>query len=162
MCTNLSTWLLLLLLEESKQTYSRDLGDLETHPGNVTLSVARTTEPSDEDLVVLLEEVEATITGHEGSDLLAILDQLHADGLADSRVGLLSLNAYFLKHDALGMRGTTKWVALDGSAEVPLLVVLVGPLLDATVVAQLARRCDATGLTRTHLSARGMNAASPC
>ena len=42
---------------------------------------------------VLLEEVKATVTGHEGCDLLAVLDQLDADRLTDSRVRLLGLNS---------------------------------------------------------------------
>ena len=49
----------------------------------------KTTAPSH----VLLDEVEASIHGDEGSDLLAVLDQLDTSALTNGRVGLLCLNA---------------------------------------------------------------------
>lgn len=51
---SLRPWLLLLLLEESEERDTRDLDDLETNTGNVTLCLALTTETRDEDLVVLV------------------------------------------------------------------------------------------------------------
>jgi len=53
---DLSTRLLLLLLEESEETDTRHLGDLETHTGNITLGVAGATETSNEHLVLIKEE----------------------------------------------------------------------------------------------------------
>lgn len=60
---SLRTGLLLLLLPESQQTDTRDLDDLETNTGNITLGLALTTETGEQDLVVLVDEVEATVVG---------------------------------------------------------------------------------------------------
>ena len=51
----------LLLLPESKKTDARDLDDLEADTGNITLGLAATTETRDEDFVVLIDKVQATI-----------------------------------------------------------------------------------------------------
>ncbi len=61
--------------------------------GNITDGVTLTTETSDQDLVVLLDVVEATVVGDESGDLLAVLAQLDADALADGRVRLLGFHA---------------------------------------------------------------------
>ncbi len=139
---------------------------LETHTGNITLRLALATETGEEDLVVLIDEVQATIVGDcqerkvsapgphnhhvgepridglvsfrlgesgsrtESSDLLAVLDELNPDALANSLhrrllaisslgksnirgdayrgestygVGLLGFDADLLKDDALGV-----------------------------------------------------------
>ena len=60
---SLRTGLLLLLLPESEQTDTRDLDDLETNTGNITLGLTLTTETGKEDLVVLVDEVKATVVG---------------------------------------------------------------------------------------------------
>ena len=52
-------------------------------------------------LVVLLHKVEATIVGHEGGDLLAVLDQLDTDALPDGGVRLLGLHSHLLQDDSL-------------------------------------------------------------
>lgn len=64
---------------------------LEAAPGDITLGVPRPAEPSDEDLVVLLDEVQAAVVGDERRDLLPVLDELHTGRLANGRVGLLGL-----------------------------------------------------------------------
>jgi hypothetical protein len=55
--------LLLLLLPQSGQTHTGNLDDLETHTGNITLGLALATESSEEDFVVLVDEVQATVIG---------------------------------------------------------------------------------------------------
>lgn len=51
-----------------------------------------TTESGDEHFVVLVDEVEAAIVGHEGSNLLSVLDQLNTSALTNGRVRLLGLD----------------------------------------------------------------------
>ena len=63
-----------------------------------------TSETADQHLIVLLDKVQATVIGDEGSDLLAVLDQLHTNALPDGRVGLLSLNADLLENNSLWKR----------------------------------------------------------
>ena len=55
--------LLLLLLPQRRKTDTRDLDDLETHTGNITLGLALATETGEEDFVVLVHEVQATVVG---------------------------------------------------------------------------------------------------
>ncbi len=62
-CTRLRTGLLLLLLPQSHQTDTRDLDDLETDTGNITLGLTLTTETGEKDFVVLIDEVQATVVG---------------------------------------------------------------------------------------------------
>ena len=60
---HLRSGLFLLLLPQSAQTNTRDLDHLESDTGNITLGLALSTETGDEDFVVLVDEVEATIVG---------------------------------------------------------------------------------------------------
>uniref|UniRef100_A0A3B4YC21 Uncharacterized protein n=1 Tax=Seriola lalandi dorsalis TaxID=1841481 RepID=A0A3B4YC21_SERLL len=89
---------------------------------------------------VYLDEVEATVVGDEGGDFLPVLDELDSHTFPDGRVGLLSLNttySHFLKHDALGVRGSSKGVSLKGSAQMGLLVLLIMPFLLTAVITEL-------------------------
>ena len=120
---------------------------LETDTGNITDSVTLTAETGNEHLVVLLNVVEATVTRHKSGNLLAVLDQLHTDALANGRVGLLGLNTKLLDNNALGVRGASKRVGLKGRTQVGLLVAKVAPLLCATVLAQVTCGTNSTRLT---------------
>ena len=102
--------------------------------------------------------------GDESSDLLSVLDQLHTDTLANSRVGLLGLNADLLEHDALRVGRSTSGGRLVDVAQGALFVRLVRlqvcqkisnrpgegvgrthPAVLAAIVAQLARGLKSTG-----------------
>ena len=85
-----------LLLLSTEQSEERGLGNahhFETDSWNITNSVTRTTESSNQNLIVLIHKVQTTITRNEGSDLLSVLDQLNTDALTNSRVGLLSFHS---------------------------------------------------------------------
>ena len=73
---------LLLAAEEGVEGHVGDLADLESNAGNVTNSMTLTSESTDQDLVVLLNEVQTAVIGDESGDLLAILDQLDTDALS--------------------------------------------------------------------------------
>merc|ERR1719331_3625242 len=100
----LRSGLFLLLPVKREQRNARNLDHLESHTRNITNSMALPAKPSDKNLVVLVNEVEAAITRHKGSNLLAVFDELSTHALANSGVGLFSLNADLLKHNALAVR----------------------------------------------------------
>ena len=59
------------------------------HTRDIPHGMAPPPKASNEHFVILLNVVEAAIARDKGCDLLAILDQLHSDTLANGRVGLL-------------------------------------------------------------------------
>ena len=155
-CYCLRTGLLLLLLVEGKEGDTGNLADLESDTGNITDGVARSAETGDEDLVVLVDVVEATIAGDEGSDLLAVLDELNTDALTDGGVGLLGLDADLLEHNALGHGGATHGVGLHGGDGVGLAVLLISPSLGAPVSSELTTGVDSLRLAHLVLSPFGV------
>ena len=86
-----------LSLEKSKKRHTDYLDNLEAATGDITLGFTTLTETGDQHLIVLIDEVEATITRNETGDLLAVLDELHTHTLTNSGVGLLSLKTTKLK-----------------------------------------------------------------
>ena len=107
--------LLLLLAEQSEKRGLGDANHLETDSRNITHSVTRTTETGNQHLVVLVHVVQATIARNEGSDLLAVLDELHTHALTNGRVGLLSLHTAII-HEIKG-------IAYTFSRTIPLAMV---------------------------------------
>lgn len=159
---HLRSRLLLLLLPESKERDTGDLDNLESDTGDISLSLTLSTETGEQDLVVLVDEVEATIVRHESGDSLTVLGQLDSDTLSDTGVGLLGLNTDLLEHNALGVRGTSEGRGLEGSAQKSLLVRGISPSAMVSMAAKgslKARRsqCDGTwqiGQTNTALEHR--------
>eukprot|EP01084_Bolivina_argentea_P127604 225629_1 len=135
----LGTRLLLLAAVEGVQADAGHLNNLESDSGEITDGMAGTAQTGDQDLVVLLDEVEATIVGHEGDDLLTVLDQLDADALTDSRVRLLGLDSDLVQDDSLGVGGASEGVSLGGGEGVGALPALGGPPVLTADAHKLAR-----------------------
>lgn len=96
--------LLLLSEPEGHEGDTGSFDDLESDTRNITLGVTGSTETSDEDIVVLVDETHTTISWHVGSDFLVVLFELDSDTLSGSRVGLLGLNTKLLDDDSGGVR----------------------------------------------------------
>ena len=105
-----------------------------------------TSETGDEDLVVFIHEVQATVARDERRDLLAVLDELHADALTDRGVRLLGLDAELLEDDPLGVRAPGERL-LPLRTEVRLVVILVRPAVFAAKLEQLTTGSETTSLT---------------
>ena len=107
--------LLLLLAEQSEKRGLGHADHLETDSRNITHGVTRTTETGNQHLVVLVHVVQATIARNEGSDLLAVLDQLHTHALTNGGVGLLGLHTAMIRE--------IKGIAYTFSRTIPLAMV---------------------------------------
>uniref|UniRef100_A0AAG5CV59 Secreted protein n=1 Tax=Anopheles atroparvus TaxID=41427 RepID=A0AAG5CV59_ANOAO len=112
----LRSWTFLLLLVQRQQGNVGHLHHLEADSGNITDGVTLATESGNQHLVVLLDVVQATIPGHERGNLLAVLDQLHTDALADGGVRLLGLDADLFQHDSLGVGRSGERIRLPAGA----------------------------------------------
>ncbi len=122
---------------QSLQGDSLDGDHLESDSRDISDGVALSAEASHEHLVVLVQVVQASILGHEGGDLLAVLLQEHSDTLPDGGVGLLGLDSHLLDDESLGVGGSHERVPVPGTEE-SLVVVLVVPSLDSPLVGQLS------------------------
>ena len=90
----------------------------------------------------------------EGSDLLAVLDELDTDTLSNGGVGLLGLDTDLLEDDALGVGRTSERRGLIGGTEGTLLVGEIGPFLVLSVRSQLTGGVKTTGFASSHFCLR--------
>ena len=132
------------------ETIAGNLGDEETDTGQITDGVAGTTETLDEDLVVLVAEGHATVTGNEAGDSLVVFFELDSDTLSNTGVRLLGLDTDLLDDDARSVRATLEGLS-PLSGLVRLLVGLVGPTVVSSLDGQLATGIDSTRFVCSHM-----------
>ena len=111
---------------KGEETASSDLNDLESYTGQITLGVSRSTETSNKNFVVLIDEGHTTISWDVGGDSLVVFLELDSDALSDGGVRLLSLNSDLLDHDTGGV-GSINERLLPLGSRVLLFVTEIGP-----------------------------------
>lgn len=135
--------LLLLSLVEGQEGNALDTDDLESDAWNITLGLALLTEACHEHFVVFVEEVQATISGDECSDLLSVFGEHDTDALAHGRVGLLRFHTDFLDDEALGHAAAHEGV-FEAGGEHARVVLVVGPPVDLPFADQLSCRSNSS------------------
>uniref|UniRef100_A0A4W2ISN7 Uncharacterized protein n=1 Tax=Bos indicus x Bos taurus TaxID=30522 RepID=A0A4W2ISN7_BOBOX len=110
---------------------------LKADSRNVTNSMTFATKSSNQNFIIFLNKIQATIVGYKSSDFFAILDSLNPDTLPDGRIWLFGFNSYFFQHSSLGVRNAAQRVGLQGNAQVGFLVLCIMPLLVSSVATEL-------------------------
>uniref|UniRef100_A0A8D2DUW0 Uncharacterized protein n=1 Tax=Sciurus vulgaris TaxID=55149 RepID=A0A8D2DUW0_SCIVU len=95
------------------------------------------TKSSNQNFIIFLNKVQATIIGYKSCDFLAILDQLHPDTLPNGKIWLFGFNPYFFQHNSLCMGSITKRIGLQGCAQMGFLLLFIMPLLVPLVTMEL-------------------------
>uniref|UniRef100_A0A5F7ZRS4 Uncharacterized protein n=1 Tax=Macaca mulatta TaxID=9544 RepID=A0A5F7ZRS4_MACMU len=111
--------------------------NLKADSRNITNSMTFATRSSNQNFIIFLNKVQATVVGYKGCDFLAVLDQLDPDTLPNGRICLCGFNSYFSQHDSFCMRSTSKRVGLQGCAQMGFLVLFIMPLLVSSVTTEL-------------------------
>uniref|UniRef100_A0A4X2KCC8 Uncharacterized protein n=1 Tax=Vombatus ursinus TaxID=29139 RepID=A0A4X2KCC8_VOMUR len=97
------------------------------------------TKSSNQNFIIFLNEVQAAIIGNKGSDFFfAILNQLDSHTLPDGRIGLLGFYTNFFQDNPFCVRCSSKWVGLQGSAQMSFLILFAMPLLVSPVALELS------------------------
>jgi len=158
--------LVLLVEPQGEKRGARNLSDLEADTGQITDGVTGTTESGNEDLVVLINETHAAITGYVASNSLVVLFELHSHALTHGGVRLLGLDTDFLDNDAGRMGSTTEGLS-PFSGLMRFLVTFVGPStfksqssacpseahhlpVETPLDSELASSLNSTGLSTSH------------
>jgi len=85
-------------------------------------------------IVVLIAVIQATVARAESSDLLAVLDELHAHAFTNGGVRLFGFDTNLFNHDSFHVGRSPKRVTFDGFSQMCLVVVLVSPSIASAQV----------------------------
>src|SRR2546428_657966 len=127
------------------QAHAVHLNDLVPHAGDVPVRPAHAaSDPFDQDLVVLVDEVDRAIADGEGGHLPSVLDELDLHALAERGVRLLRLDPDLLEDDPLRLRGALERVRFLFEVQHAPLVISVRPPSGLAFALQFARREETT------------------
>ena len=143
--------LILLTSPKGEETATCDLDNLKTHTGQITLGVTGSTETSDEDLIVLINEGHATIPGYIGGDSLVVFLELDSHTLSDGGVGLLGLDCDLFDDDTSSVGGTGEWLLPLGDT-ISFFVTEIGPEVESPVDSEFATSINSRRLMFSHSS----------
>ena len=88
--------------------------------------MAGTTESSDKNLVVLVDEGHTTVAGNEASNSFVVLLELNSHALSDGGVGLLGLDSDLLNDDTCGVRSALEGLSPLGDL-MSFVEIVIGP-----------------------------------
>ena len=111
---------------KSEERGASDLDNLKTHSWQISDGMSGTTESSNENFVVIVNETHTTILWHVASNFLVVLFELNSHALTHGRVRLLSFDSDLLDDDSGSVRGSSEWL-LPLSSLVSFLVTFIGP-----------------------------------
>ena len=97
-----------------------------------------TTDTLDSHLVMLIDEIDSTVTRTKCSNLLSVFNQLYPDTLAYRRIRLFCLNTNFLQNDSTPLRSTDERVCFDIQAERAAAIILITPSSFLSILLQFA------------------------
>ena len=82
------------------------------------------TKSSNQNFIISLNKIQATITGYKRLGFFAILGELNPDTFPDGGIWMFGFNPYFFEHNSLGMRSASKRVGLQVCAQKGFLTLL--------------------------------------
>ena len=118
--------LFLLLEPQSVERHTGNLDDLESDSWQITHGVTGTTESSNENLVVLVDEGHTTVTRNEASNSFVVLLELNSHALSHGGVGLLGLDSDLLNDDTGGVRSALEGLSPLGDL-MSFVEIVIGP-----------------------------------
>src|SRR5207253_5003434 len=139
--SRLAAGLLFPAADELVEAHPVDLDHLVPHAGDVPVRTAHSaSDPFDEDLVVLVDEVDRPVADGERGHLSAVLDQLDLHALPERGVRLLRFDGDLFEDDAFRLRRALERIRFLLEMEHASLVISIRPSSALSFALQLPRR----------------------